>query len=287
MRWFRSGMVVVALLLGPRPLHAQIVISQIYGGGGNSGATFKNDFVELFNSGASDVNLLGWSVQYAASTGSSWQGTSLIGTLQPGQYFLVQEAQGIGGTTNLPTPDATGTIPMSATAGKIAVRASTTVITVGCPVSGQGVVDFVGYGTGTDCFEGTGPTATLSNTTAALRAGMGCTDSDDNANDFSTGAPNPRNTSSTLNPCVATATPTDTPSQTPTITPTATPTNMLIPVGGACSTGSECVTTVCVDGVCVTAPAAAPALTPWGLLVVMILLAALGASSLRQHMRSR
>ncbi|MEQ1530867.1 MAG: hypothetical protein ABL925_16240, partial [Methylococcales bacterium] len=28
-----------------------IVISQVYGGGGNTGATYKNDFIELFNRG--------------------------------------------------------------------------------------------------------------------------------------------------------------------------------------------------------------------------------------------
>src|SRR5204863_6052271 len=39
---------------GAAPDH--IVISQIYGGGGNSGATFKNDFVELYNPTASPVN---------------------------------------------------------------------------------------------------------------------------------------------------------------------------------------------------------------------------------------
>ena len=27
------------------------LISQVYGGGGNSGAAYQNDFVELFNSG--------------------------------------------------------------------------------------------------------------------------------------------------------------------------------------------------------------------------------------------
>jgi len=35
--------------------HAAMVISQVYGGGGNSGATYKNDFVELFNNGTSAV----------------------------------------------------------------------------------------------------------------------------------------------------------------------------------------------------------------------------------------
>src|ERR1700686_4257382 len=76
------------------PLHAQVVISQVYGGGGNSGATYKNDFIEVFNRGSAAVNLAGWSVQYASSSGTSWQVTSLTGTIGAGQYYLIQEAQG-------------------------------------------------------------------------------------------------------------------------------------------------------------------------------------------------
>jgi uncharacterized protein len=102
------------------PAHSQVVISQIYGGGGNSGATLKNDFVELFNRGTSTVDLNGFSVQYnSASSTGAWQVTTLSGFIAPGQYYLVQELAGTGGTTNLPAPDATGTIAMSATAGKL------------------------------------------------------------------------------------------------------------------------------------------------------------------------
>src|SRR5205085_11590483 len=50
-------------------------------------------------------------------------------------------------------------------------------------------------------FEGTGPTAAPSNTTSVSRAGNGCTDTDSNVNNFTAGTVNPRNTSSTLNPC--------------------------------------------------------------------------------------
>src|SRR5215210_2102522 len=67
---------------------ADVVISQVYGGGGNAGATYKNDFIELFNRGTSPVNLSGWSVQYASSTGTTWAVTPLTGTLAPGKYFL-------------------------------------------------------------------------------------------------------------------------------------------------------------------------------------------------------
>lgn len=75
-----------------------VVISQVYGGGGNTGATYKNDFIELFNRGSTPVSLNGMSVQYASSTGSTWQKTNLSNvTLAPGQYYLVQEAVGAGG----------------------------------------------------------------------------------------------------------------------------------------------------------------------------------------------
>jgi predicted extracellular nuclease len=173
-----------------------IVISQVYGGGGNAGSTFKNDFIELFNAGTAPVSLTGWSVQYASAAGTTWQVTALNGSLAPGQYFLVQESQGAGGTTPLPAPNATGNIAMSATAGKVALVSANTALSGACPVGGS-IVDFIGYGTGASgasCFEGTAAAPTLTNTTADLRKNNGLQDSDNNSADFATGAPNPRNT---------------------------------------------------------------------------------------------
>jgi hypothetical protein len=175
-----------------------IVISQVYGGGGNGGSTYKNDFIELFNLGTTTVSVAGWSVQYASAAGTTWQATNLSGSIAPGQYYLVQEAQGAGGTTNLPTPDATGTTAMSATSAKVALVNSTTALSGACPVSAT-IVDLFGYGTA-NCFEAAA-TAALTNTTAALRNNNGCTDTDNNSADFTLGAPNPRNTATSLNPC--------------------------------------------------------------------------------------
>ena len=197
---------VVALLVAGLAYAASpnVVISQVYGGGGNSGATYTNDFVELFNRGAVAVDVTGWTVQYASSTGTSWSKTILSGTIQPGQYFLVQEAKGSGGTVALPAPDATGTIAMSASSGKVALVNNQTALTCGGAIAcfpSAVIVDFVGFGSSATTFEGSGPTPTLSNTTAALRASGGCTDTDDNAADFSTGAPAPRNSASPVNVC--------------------------------------------------------------------------------------
>ncbi len=181
-----------SIALGP-----PVVISQVYGGGGNSGATLKNDFIELFNPGSTPVTLTGWSVQYTSAAGATWQVTTLSGTIAPQSYYLVQESAGTGGTVNLPTPDATGTIAMSATAGKVLLAQTTTAFTDACPASGT-FVDLVSYGTGTNC--GT-TTAALSNTTAALRNNSGCTWTGSPAADFTVGAPAPRNSASGTQSC--------------------------------------------------------------------------------------
>lgn len=173
-----------------------VVVSQLYGGGGNSGASYKNDYIELYNASTSDVSLSGWSVQYASSTGTTWQVTLLAGTIASGHYYLVQESAGTGGTTSLPAPDATGSIAMSATSGKVALVHSTAALTgSGCPFAAS-VVDYVGFGSSANCFEGSGRTPSLTNTTAALRANDGAQDTNDNAADFTAGAPNPRNSTS-------------------------------------------------------------------------------------------
>jgi predicted extracellular nuclease len=171
-----------------------IVISQVYGGGGNAGATLKNDFIELYNRSTSPVTVTGWSVQYASSAGASWAVTNLTGTIPPGKYYLVQEAVGANGTVNLPTPDATGTIAMSGTGAKVALVNTTVALTGTCP-TGAAIIDLVGYGPAASCFEGTGAAPAITNTTADIRKGGGATDTDVNSADFNTGAPDPRNSS--------------------------------------------------------------------------------------------
>ena len=47
---------------------ATLVINEVYGGGGNSGAMFTNDFIELANRTDSAVSVDGWSVQYHSAS---------------------------------------------------------------------------------------------------------------------------------------------------------------------------------------------------------------------------
>jgi len=163
-------------------------ISQAYGGGGNSGAYYKYDYVELFNSSSTPVNISGWTIQYASATSTLFGGSSNFyvqfptgATIPACGYYLIQLAAGAS-TTALPlpvTPDATGNIAVSGTAFKIGLATSGTTTT--CATATW--VDLATFNS-TQCFEtATGPT--LSNTLAGVRGNGGMTDNDNNSTDFS------------------------------------------------------------------------------------------------------
>ncbi|WP_443046536.1 lamin tail domain-containing protein [Streptomyces sp. DSM 40750] len=173
------------------------VIAEVYGGGGNSGATLVRDFIELGNAGSGAYDLSGYSVQYlpgSPSASSQWQVTALSGSVAPGGRYLVAEAAGSGGTTALPTADATGSIAMSASSGTIALVAGTTALTcktaADCAADSS-VVDLVGYGSAV-VREGGGPVTGASNTASVARAAS-LADTDDNAADLASGTPSPVN----------------------------------------------------------------------------------------------
>lgn len=216
----RAAVIIVLLPLTALPpgvrvcaqAPGHVVISEVYGGGGNSGATYTHDFVELYNPTASDVVMTDWSLQYQ-SGGGAGAFTAIAkfsGTVRARRFFLVQANPGSGGTAPLPAPDAVAGITLAASSGKIALCSDTVAVTG--PLD-PGVVDFVGYGT-SNLFEGSGPAIAPGNTssverkaTAGSDAGsMGpggaeegagnARDSDDNANDFIRRDPAPQNDSS-------------------------------------------------------------------------------------------
>lgn len=173
-----------------------VVISQVYG---DNGGTYQHDYVELFNAGTSAVSINGWSVQVAALSLTNWQKTDLPNVmLQAGQYYLIQLGGSTGGAS-LPNPDLTGTAGVHSGSGKVVLLSDQTLLTESDPYASGAVVDFVGYGS-TDYNEGSGA-APSPNTFALLRLNSGCTDTDDNASDFTTGSPTPRSTSSATHSC--------------------------------------------------------------------------------------
>ena len=183
--------------------NAQIVISEVYGGGGGSTAVYMNDFVELVNLGSSAATLSGANLQYASATGTfnSYAPLPSI-TLNPGQKFLIEMVPATANTVGaaLPTADykvtsnlniATGVsynggFNMSAANGKIALANAVSAVTA---ANGANVVDFIGYGSAT-MFEGAAAAPLLDATKSATRTAG---DTNNNGVDFSALAPTPTN----------------------------------------------------------------------------------------------
>ncbi|MGO4349615.1 5'-nucleotidase C-terminal domain-containing protein [Paenibacillus sp. MCAF9] len=171
------------------PAGDNIVISQVYGGGGNgTGSTFKQDFIELYNPTNHDISLDGMKLFYgsASSKVGVWPDSFMqlkdikVGA---GKYYLVQQSAGTDvNAPNLPSPDDTGTLALGAAGGKVKLVDSK-----------NNIIDLVGYGTSVE-FEGAGPAGTsLTNVTAVIRKGNRAQDTDNNKADFEVGTPDPRN----------------------------------------------------------------------------------------------
>lgn len=187
--------------------NAQIVINEVYTGGGLLGAAITNDFIELKNIGSSTASLNGATIQYASSSGTFTQYNTLPSiTLNPGQTYLIQQgSDGLGGLINLLNPNLIVTVllnldgspsvgvgvGLALTSGKVALASNAT------PVTGPtaaNVLDFVGYGSANQ-FEGTGaaPSPTILNSISRTSG-----DTNNNNVDFTISLPTPQSTSGTL-----------------------------------------------------------------------------------------
>ncbi len=190
-----------------------IVVSEVFAAGGNSGAAYANDYVELFNRGAGAVAIDGWTLQYASAAGTTWQATALTGTIPAGSRYLVQLASGGANGAALPTPDATGTANLAVTGGKIALVDDANALSCGASPGScsavSSVEDLVGYGSAAD-YEGGGAAPAPSATTALARADGGCSDADDNTADFAAASPDPQNSSASASICSASPPPSET-----------------------------------------------------------------------------
>ncbi|NKX92103.1 ExeM/NucH family extracellular endonuclease [Sanguibacter hominis ATCC BAA-789] len=149
---------------------APVIINEVYGGGGNSGATYTHDYIELLNVSGAPVDLNGWSVQYAAAAGTSWGGViPLSGSIAPGAFYLVAGASGASGSALPVSPQASGNVNLSGTNGNVALvsrATSLTCATAACATD-PAVVDLVGFGSGA-AFAGTAAPAP-SNTSSVAR----------------------------------------------------------------------------------------------------------------------
>lgn len=181
--------------------NAQIVINEIYTGGGILGATLTHDFIELKNIGSSTATLNGATIQYGPVSGSFTQYHTLPNISIPaGQTYLIQEGSDGGGIINLLNPnlivnavlnfDGSGPlvgvgIGLALTSGKVALASNATRVT---GPTASNVIDFVGYGLA-DQFEGSGaaPSPSILNSISRISG-----DSNNNNVDFTVALPTPQ-----------------------------------------------------------------------------------------------
>jgi hypothetical protein len=206
--------------LVPAVVHAQnapVVISEVYAGGGSAGATYQNDYVELYNKTGGSLSLNGYSVQYNPATGGGTYSMVPLGNVSiPAHGHLLVQMGGSGSGGPLPTPDVTGSVAMSVTAGRVALVSTTTALVDGDPATAAGVVDYLGYGSTATTYEGSGPAlgmgglvslerkARATSTSTGMAAGGEDADqgngydTNNNASDFVTRSPEPQNSASPL-----------------------------------------------------------------------------------------
>lgn len=183
------GVALAVTGLSPAPAMSEpggsrVVINEVFGGGGNAGAPFTHDFVEIHNPTSAEVDLGGMVVEYFSAAGNSGGRATLAGSVPAGGHFLVRANAGSGNGVPLPEPDATLAASMAAANGIVELR----------DADGS-VVDLVGYGSASR-FEGSAAAPALSNATSAGRRVAGA-DTDDNAADFVAGAPTPTRSETT------------------------------------------------------------------------------------------
>lgn len=167
---------------------APVVISEIYGGGGNTRAAYDHDFVELFNRTKQPIDLTGWIVEYSPASGTTWSAARLSGSIRAYHYFLVRFA-GNGGTgAALPAPDSTGVANLARSGGKVRVR------------NASGVVDLVGYGQA-NLAEGRPTQPAPDNAQSVVRRVYGCTDTNNNAADLTVRPADPHNQAGSGHAC--------------------------------------------------------------------------------------
>ncbi|MBI5170764.1 MAG: lamin tail domain-containing protein [Candidatus Eisenbacteria bacterium] len=210
------GLTAVLAIAATSAFAGAVRISQVYSGGGGTGAaTYKQDYVELFNSSGSPVNVGGWVIEYGSATGT-WGSAATnyavipAGTIiQPCSYWMAGVGTvGTGGAAFPITPDFTVTAGpnMSSSNGKVALFNTLNANTAcGSELAGT-LEDKIAWGTAT-CAEGTA-TAAVSITLGIVRNNGGMTDTNNNSLDCTlVSNPTPRNSASPANTaCLATPT---------------------------------------------------------------------------------
>ena len=191
----------------PTPSKTNFRISQVYTRGGEAGATYQNDYVELFNAGNTTIDLKGWALlvdTFEGDTESSLGSSFNSFSVPPGMHVLLSYLGNGSNGQPLPKDDfGPGVVGLGSTRGNIILLPPGQPVPFGCAAQMAAAADSLSYGSAT-CSVSEGPPAPAPPSNKSLtRIEGGCTDTNNNLNDFLFADPNPRPTSSALTPCGA------------------------------------------------------------------------------------
>ncbi|MBI1293303.1 hypothetical protein GC173_19025 [bacterium] len=203
-RTFAAACAIAGLATASQ-LPAQVVISQVYASGGDAGAAYQRDFIELFNQSYDDVTLTAWAIQYSSPTATSGNYTRnniAANTVIPGRSYLLLTRTTAGANGVALTGDqAILTANYLIAGGKVALTNNQTTLVnsgTGAPTVTTAIVDYLGWGTA-NYREGTTSASALTVANSHQRAGAGCTDTNQSNSDFTAAAVSPRSLATAKN----------------------------------------------------------------------------------------
>lgn len=172
----------IAVMLGTsQPVEAAsdtVVIYEVFGGGGNSGATYKNDYIVLKNISKENQSLDGLFVHRGSS--NAWHDSiGLSGTLKPGQYYLIEAQEGFNKDAKSLPRVSDVSAPKMGIGGK---NFSIALTRDDKTPSSSNTIDLLGAGT--SILNESLPSEAAANNIAIRR--INDVDTDNNANDFET-----------------------------------------------------------------------------------------------------
>jgi hypothetical protein len=132
-------------------VNAQLVVNQIYTGGGTGGATYNTSYVQLVNQSNRPVSLKGFSLQFSRGNGTGWQTIELpeVDLAAGSKYIVAGTRNQTNGEWFFADLDNTSLNLISA-GGTVALKTNSTALT-SCPTSDATILEYIGWGNAS-CF---------------------------------------------------------------------------------------------------------------------------------------
>ena len=160
----------------------ELMIYAVYGGGGNGDATYKHDFVILYNNSNKEIDLTGFAIALYSAEGKDATVHTLSGKVAPYSFYKVQCASyNIENGAILPfETNESCNLAFAEKQFKVVLSSTSTKIDLSVDYSKTNIIDLLGVGS--DKFEGEASAEKIDKNSFIIRKNF--EDTDDNSKDF-------------------------------------------------------------------------------------------------------